>query len=136
MDPKYEYGVSEVQAVYTDQEITEFRFNPLIEALPQPISEDDSMGAFTIRAPYDPSDRTKSYCTRMKMTQRIIDSHVPSSFDMCLFNGIERCIMWGLEDRNPLKKEYAKTLTKLYQENGGSSINYFGGYHAKVQGLP
>ena len=69
------------------------------------------------------------------MTQRIIDSHVPSSFDMCLFNGIERCIMWGLEDRNPLKKEYAKTLTKLYQENGGSSINYFGGYHAKVQGF-
>ena len=31
MDPKYEYGVSEVQAVYTDQEITEFRFNPLID---------------------------------------------------------------------------------------------------------
>ena len=135
MESKYEYSVNEVQAVYTDQEILEFRFNPLIEALPQPISEDDSMGAFTIRAPYDPSDRTKSYCTRMKMTQRIIDSHVPSSFDMCLFNGIERCIMWGLEDRNPLKKEYARTLTRLYRENGGSSINYFGGYHAKVQGF-
>lgn len=118
-------------AAYKEKHLAEFRFNPMIEALPAPMDRAETVSALIIRPPYSDADRLAPYECRLDYTQRIINSHMPTVRDIDISMRIGKCIRWGYVNRNPLASSYAAYLGRA----PGDSRNYFGGYHPNTQGF-
>lgn len=122
-------------ADYKKKGLEEFDYNPLIEALPDPLPRDSIIRALMIRPPYHSSDRQKPYEIRLDLTQRIINSHMPTLKDLDIYTRIGKCIRWGYENRNPLKAEYARRMSSRRDPYLDGAQNYFKGYHPNAQGF-
>ena len=123
------------QAVYRDKQLEEFRYNPMIEALPEPMSREQTIKSLIVRPPYRDDDRYLSYACRLDLTQRIINSHMPTSRDIDICMRIGKCIRWGYENRNPLDADYVSDINSRYHAMSTGELNYFGGYHPNTQGF-
>ena len=62
-------------AVYRDELLDEFRYNPLIEALPPPFEPGDAIAKLMIRPPYSDAERNAPSSYRQLLTQRIVRLH-------------------------------------------------------------
>lgn len=123
-------------AVYRDESIDEFRFNPLIEAMPAPFEPSDAIAKLMIRPPYSESERNCPSSYRQLLTQRIIRIHQPMEREVDIFSRIDRCIRWGYADRNPLSPAYVAQLAAGYAASvSGGGMNYSGGYHPHTYGF-
>ena len=123
-------------AHYRDETLDEFRYNPLIEAMPAPFEPGDAIAKLMIRPPYSDSDRECTSSRRQLLTQRIVRLHQPMEREVDVFGRIDRCIRWGYADRNPLSQAYAAQLAagmSAFVSNG--SLNYAGGYHPHTYGF-
>jgi len=81
--------------------ISDFRYNPLIEALPAPLEPEAAIDKLMIRPEYYESDRSKSVAKRLLLTQNLARLHQPLSREVDVFSAIDRCLRWGYVDRNP-----------------------------------
>ena len=97
-------------AHYRDETLDEFRYNPLIEAMPAPFEPGDAIAKLMIRPPYSDSDRECTSSHRQLLTQRIVRIHQPMEREVDVFSRIDRCIRWGYADRNPLTRAYSASL--------------------------
>ena len=123
-------------AHYRDEVLAEFRFNPLIEAMPAPFEPDEAIEKLMIRPPYSDSERECPSSYRQLLTQRIVRLHQPMEHEMDVFSRIDRCIRWGYADRNPLSPAYAAQLAAgMSASVSGGSMNYSGGYHPHTYGF-
>lgn len=123
-------------ALYRDESIYEFRFNPLIEALPAPFEPGDAITKLMIRPPYSDAERQCPSSYRQLLTQRIVRLHQPMEREVDVFGRIDRCIRWGYVDRNPLLPAYAAQLAAGHAASlncGG--LNYTGRYHPHTYGF-
>ena len=108
-------------AHYRDETLDEFRFNPLIEAMPAPFEPGDAIAKLMIRPPYSDSDRECPSSYRQLLTQRIVRLHQPMEREVDVFGRIDRCIRWGYADRNPLSPSYAAQLAAGMVQPGRST---------------
>ena len=123
-------------AHYRDETLDEFRFNPLIEAMPAPFEPGDAIAKLMIRPPYSDSDRECPSSYRQLLTQRIVRLHQPMEREVDVFGRIDRCIRWGYADRNPLSPSYAAQLAAgMSASISRGSLNYAGGYHPHTYGF-
>ena len=123
-------------ALYRDESIDEFRFNPLIEALPAPFEPRDAAKKLLIRPPYSEDDRQFSAADRLVLTQRIVRVHLPMEREVDVLRRIDRCIRWGYADRNPLSPAYAAQLAAGHSASvNGGELNYAGTYHPHTYGF-
>ena len=123
-------------AHYRDETLDEFRFNPLIEAMPAPFEPGDAIAKLMIRPPYSDSDRNCPSSHRQLLTQRIVRLHQPMEREVDVFGRIDRCIRWGYADRNPLSPAYAAQLAAgMSASVSHGSLNYAGGYHPHTYGF-
>lgn len=123
-------------ARYRDETLEEFRFNPLIEAMPAPFEPGEAIAKLMIRPPYSDSDREYPSSYRQLLTQRIVRLHQPMEREVDVFGRIDRCIRWGYADRNPLSPAYAAQLAAgMSASVSCGSLNYAGGYHPHTYGF-
>ena len=123
-------------AHYREETLDEFRFNPLIEAMPAPFEPGDAITKLMIRPPYCDSDRECPSSYRQLLTQRIVRLHQPMEREVDVFSRIDRCIRWGYADRNPLSPAYAAQLAAgMSASVSRGSLNYSGGYHPHTYGF-
>ena len=123
-------------AHYRDEPLDEFRFNPLIEAMPAPFEPGDAIAKLMIRPPYSDNDRECPSSYRQLLTQRIVRLHQPMEREVDVFGRIDRCIRWGYADRNPLSPAYAAQLAAgMSASVSRGSLNYAGGYHPHTYGF-
>ena len=123
-------------AHYREETLDEFRFNPLIEAMPAPFEPGDAIAKLMIRPPYSDSDRNCPSSHRQLLTQRIVRLHQPMEREIDVFGRIDRCIRWGYADRNPLSPAYAAQLAAgMSASVSHGSLNYAGGYHPHTYGF-
>ena len=123
-------------AHYRDETLDEFRFNPLIEAMPAPFEPGDAIAKLMIRPPYSDTDRESPSSHRQLLTQRIVRLHQPMEREVDVFGRIDRCIRWGYADRNPLSPAYAAQLAAgMSASVSRGSLNYSGGYHPHTYGF-
>ena len=123
-------------AFYRDEVLDEFRFNPLIEALPPPLEPGDAIAKLMIRPPYSDTERNAPSSYRQLYTQRIVRLHQPMEREVDVFGRIDRCIRWGYADRNPLSSSYAAQLAAgMSASVSRGSLNYSGGYHPHTYGF-
>ena len=123
-------------AFYRDEVLDEFRFNPLIEALPPPLEPGDAIAKLMIRPPYSDTERNAPSSYRQLYTQRIVRLHQPMEREVDVFGRIDRCIRWGYADRNPLSSSYAAQLAAgMSASVFRGSLNYSGGYHPHTYGF-
>lgn len=123
-------------AVYRDEFLDEFRYNPLIEALPPPFEPGDAIAKLMIRPPYSDAERNAPSSYRQLLTQRIVRLHQPMEREVDVFGRIDRCIRWGYADRNPLSQVYAAQLAAGYNASvSGKGLNYVRGYHPHTYGF-
>ena len=123
-------------ALYRDEPLDEFRFNPLIEALPAPLEPDEAIEKLMIRPPYSDYDRQYPSSYRQLLTQRIVRLHQPMEREVDGVGRIDRCIRWGYADRNPLSPAYAAQLAAGHTASvHGGGLNYSGGYHPHTYGF-
>ena len=123
-------------AHYRNEILDEFRFNPLIEALPAPFEPGDAIARLMIRPPYSDSDRECPSSYRQLLTQRIVRLHQPMEREVDVFSRIDRCIRWGYADRSPLSPSYAAQLAAgMSASVSCGSLNYSGGCHPHTYGF-
>ena len=123
-------------AFYRDAFLDEFRYNPLIEALPPPFEPGDAIAKLMIRPPYSDTERNAPPSYRQLLTQRIVRLHQPMEREVDVFGRIDRCIRWGYADRNPLSQVYAAQLAAGYNASiSGKGLNYIRGYHPHTYGF-
>ena len=123
-------------AVYRDEILEEFRYNPLIEALPAPLEPGDAIIRLMIRPPYSDGERSCPSSYRQLLTQRIVRLHQPMEREVDVFGRIDRCIRWGYADRNPLSPAYTAQLAAGHAAAiSGNGLNYTGGYHPHTYGF-
>lgn len=130
-------GIQIHDASYRSEELEEFRYNPLIEALPAPYEPNQAIARLMIRPPYSESDRSLATSSRQLLTQRIVRIHQPMEREVDVFGRIDRCIRWGYADRNPLSPAYVAQLASGSRGSvaNDGSMNYAGGYHPHTYGF-
>lgn len=123
-------------AVYRDETLPEFRFNPLIEALPAPLEPADAIAKLMIRPPYSENDRHCSSSHRQILTQRIARLHQPMEREVDIFERIDRCIRWGYADRSPLSPACVSQLAAGHAAAAhGGTWGFSGSYHPHTYGF-
>lgn len=123
-------------AQYREEILEEFRYNPLIEALPPPFEPGEAIAKLMIRPPYSDSERACPSSYRQLLTQRIIRIHQPMEREVDVLGRIDRCIRWGYADRSPLSASYARQLSAGHAASvSGGGLNYTGGYHPHTYGF-
>jgi len=115
---KYEDAVgSTVNAIYTEQELEEYNNNPLIEALPDILTEDDLIDKFTIYPTVNPLDRQKPVHIRFHMIQRLKHYSIPWGVHTDLERNISSMLRRGYIARNPLdNKGFQNRLLLINQQ--------------------
>jgi hypothetical protein len=125
MDEEYEFetsgGGNIVEAIYTDQVLTDYRGNPLIEALPPIFSEDEVIDKLTRLPSYDPHERELDAHFRYHCAQRLYTYFEPLNRHIDLEQRFSRLIRQGYLARNPLEPQYAARLQESYRaiKSGG-----------------
>ena len=123
-------------AQYRDEDLHDFRYNPLIEALPAPLEPEAAIDKLMIRPEYYESDRSKSVAKRLLLTQNLARLHQPLSREVDVFSAIDRCLRWGYVDRNPLGTQYTAQLAAGYKAYDlGKPLHTAGDYHPHTYGF-
>ena len=103
------------KAHYLEQVIPEYQGNPMIEALPEIWAGETVVEKLSEDAPYHNGERMLDAHYRMHCIQRLFHYFQPLEQHIDIEQRISRCIRQGYLNRNPLSREYAKTLADGYK---------------------
>ena len=124
------------RVIYREETITEFRGNPLIEALPERYDSATVINKIMNRPEYSPELRNLPTQDRLMYTQTILNVYQPFERDMEIYNSICRCIYWGYVSRNPLTSVYVSDTNQEYKAvREASSYIAYQPFHAAVTGF-
>lgn len=103
------------KAHYLEQVLPEYRGNPMIEALPEIWAGETVVEMLSEDAPYHDGERMLDAHYRMHCIQRLFHYFQPLEQHIDIEQRISRCIRQGYLNRNPLSREYARTLADGYE---------------------
>ncbi|WP_217997858.1 ATP-binding protein [Alicyclobacillus acidiphilus] len=106
-------GGEGVQAEYREQTVSDYRYNPYIEALPTILSQEEVIDHLAFYPPFDPSERQLETHVRFHLVQRVFQYFQPLSMHLDLESRISRLIRQGYVYRNPVQPGFVE------QMNGG-----------------
>ena len=94
-----------IEAEYQEQVLPEYRDNPLIEALPDIMSDDDTLYMLTKEHTYSPDERNMEPRYRLHCISRLLnDYYQPLPQHLDIENKISVCLRQGYRNRNPLDR--------------------------------
>lgn len=109
-----ESGKKVLLAEYREQEIVDYKGNPLIEALPPILSLEDAFELLSFLPEYHPSERNLSIHHRYHALLRLSRFYQPIAQTLDLEQRFSRFIRYGYVSRNPLQKEHVQALNELH----------------------
>lgn len=115
------------QARYHTADLPEHRGNPLIEALPPLLSEEDVMFALSNYPEIDPDARKLAGSVREQYVDRIDAFRCPQRAFYECYKAVVRLIRTGYVSRNPLDPHTVRFLHYSQEANLGKSLG--DGYH-------
>ncbi|MSR90365.1 AAA family ATPase [Clostridiaceae bacterium WCA-383-APC-5B] len=101
------------EAVYKEQDLEEYKYNPFIEALPPIFSEEAVIEQFSVEPHIDDIDRSKAENIRFHVIKRIKKFLQPLPIHIVLERRLSTFIRHGYLGRNPLDKEFLENLRIL-----------------------
>ena len=100
-------------AEYKKQIISDYRDNPLIEALPQIMTKEEFSESVTYYPPVEDSERSLSPEFRLHCVMRLLKYFQPMARHVDLEQKISRVLRYGYLGRNPLLPRYKARLREL-----------------------
>lgn len=133
----YQYSPSligrQVEASYSDQEISGYRDNPFIEALP-PILEEENVALQIRKYPdYDKKQRLLGKQTRLHLVQQISDYVEPLPSHFLVEQRLSRLIRHGYKARNPFYPAVIRQFHIGFKEVLEAGVDSTGGNIAGVR---
>jgi hypothetical protein len=107
-------GLTMTDAVYKEQIVSDYRNNPLIEALPPIWDSADAVDMLTSNEGHHDGERQLDVRYRLHCVQRLFRYFQPLEEHIDIEQRFSRCIRQGYLHRNPLSKEYAAALVNGY----------------------
>lgn len=104
-----------VNAKYTEQKLSDYKNNPLIEALPPILSFEQAEELLHVYPDYDDKERELEPHHRYHCVQRLFKYFQPWDRHFDIEQRISRVIRQGYISRNPLKANYAADMQQIYQ---------------------
>ena len=130
-------AVWKVEANYLEQVLPEYRNNPLIEALPDIMSDEDTISALTATPAYSEDERKLDAKYRIHCLSRLLhDYYQPLPQHLDIEKRISVCMRQGYRNRNPAGKEYALMVNDSYEAmKEGRYPRPVPGYHPHASGF-
>ncbi|NFG38428.1 ATP-binding protein [Clostridium botulinum] len=101
------------EAMYKEQEIEEYSYNPFIEALPRIFTADDVVDKFTVLPEISDKDRNKPENLRYHIIKRAKNFIQPLPIHIKLERKLSSLIRRGYLSRNPVDKSFLQSLRIL-----------------------
>ncbi len=101
------------EAIYKEQEIEEYSYNPFIEALPKIFTADDVVDKFTVLPEISDKDRNKPENLRYHIIKRAKNFIQPLPIHITLERKLSSLIRRGYLSRNPVDKSFLQSLRIL-----------------------
>ena len=104
------------EAEYLEQVLPEYRDNPLIEALPDIMSDSDTLYLLTKEPAYSPKERNMESRYRLHCIARLLnDYYQPLPQHLDIETKISICLRQGYRNRNPLGRGYALMANESFE---------------------
>lgn len=138
----YEISPGSVVAQYTPQRLPKFKGNPLIEALPPTLTDEQLYEALSRRPEFDTEQRTWSTEERIQMLQELSSFVVPLTRHVELARMLDSMLRGGYVGRAPRTPENARRLQDVYEmkskgyASAESMLQSPGQTSALLMGLP
>lgn len=100
-------------AEYKEQVISDYKGNPLIEALPPIMTKDEFSETATYYPPFEDSERLMSSEYRLHCVMRLIKYFQPLARHIELEQKVSRVLRFGYIGRNPMLPQYRAKLREL-----------------------
>lgn len=126
-----------VKAEYLDQVLPEYQGNPLIMALPDIMSAEETLGCLTRTPVYDESERALDAKYRIHCLSRLLhDYYQPLPQHLDIENRISVCLRQGYRNRNPLEMQFALMANESYAAmKEKRPVMPVPGYHPNASGF-
>lgn len=111
----YEISPGSVVAQYTAQRLPKFKGNPLIEALPPTLTDEQLYEALSRRPEFDTEQRAWSTEERIQMLQELSSFVVPLTRHVELARTLDSMLRGGYVGRAPRTPENARRLQDVYE---------------------
>ncbi|MBS4220057.1 ATP-binding protein [Bacillus sp. FJAT-49711] len=107
---KLDNGARVHVAEYREQEILEYRGNPLIEALPPIYSQEEVIDRLCMYPPYNKEERYLNDHQRVHLISRLLQYFQAIPIHLRIESSISRLIRTGYTYRNPISSTYAQSF--------------------------
>lgn len=111
-----ENGIEVLLAEYREQEIMDYKGNPLIEALPPILSKEDAFDQLSFLPMCHNTERNLSSHHRYHALLRLSKFYQPINQTLNLEQRFSGFIRYGYVNRNPLHKKHVQVLHKLHNK--------------------
>ena len=105
-----------VTANYTPQRIPQFRNNPLIEALPQAMNEEELINALTLAPEFSEDQRDWSTSERLMMLESLQNFMVPMHNHIELCSALDAMLRSGYVGRAPRTPGHSQIYQSIYDK--------------------
>ncbi|MRX56494.1 AAA family ATPase [Bacillus idriensis] len=109
-------------AVYKKQVVFDFQDNPLIEALPEILSQEEAFNSMTYYPNFIENERELPDHIRFHSISRLNRFFQPVTQHLDLEQRFSRLLRFGYVSRNPEKPEFKKGLSFAYEKLNGNKI--------------
>ena len=125
------------EADYKEQVLPEYQGNPLIEALPEIMSREETLSCLTREPSYDKGERTLEAKYRIHCLSRLLhDYYQPLPEHLDIESGISVCLRQGYRNRNPQGRQYALMINESYAAMVEKRpVRMISGYHPNASGF-
>ena len=126
-----------VKADYMEQVLPEYSGNPLIEALPDIMSAEETLSCLTRTPAYNQGERNLEAKYRIHCLSRLLhDYYQPLAQHLDIENRISVCLRQGYRNRNPLERQYALMVNESYEAMlEKRDVRPVPGYHPNASGF-
>lgn len=105
-----------VTATYTAQRVPQFRGNPLVEALPPSMSDDDLISALTLLPEFHQDQREWPTAERFMMLESLQNFMVPMGRHIELCRALDSMLRAGYVGRAPRTAGHAQIFQSIYEK--------------------
>ncbi len=125
------------KAEYLEQVVPEYQDNPLIMALPDIMSAEETLANLTREPDYREGERYEDAKYRIHFLSRLLhDYYQPLSQHLDIENRISVCLRQGYRNRNPLGRQYALMANESYEAMlEKRPVRPVPGYHPNASGF-
>lgn len=102
-----------VKATYKEQRIPAYKGNPLIEALPPSLTDEELLWALSLTPDFDPSQRHWANHERLMMLESLANFMVPMSNHLELCRALDAMLRTGYVGRSPRTPGHSEIFRKI-----------------------